>query len=46
MAVKKVKLIAINAEYVENSNNIIENELSLIHTFIHKKSKKRKILVT
>ena len=32
MAVKKVKLIVINAEYVENANNNIENELSLIHT--------------
>ncbi len=43
MAVKKVKLIVINAEYVENANNNIENELSLIHTFIHKKSKKQKL---
>jgi len=43
MAVKKVKLIVINAEYVENSNNIIENELSLIHAFINKKSKKQKL---
>jgi hypothetical protein len=40
MAVKKVKLIVINAEYDENSNNIIENELSLIHSFIKNQKNK------